>query len=113
MRILVTGSTSMIGKLLVSRLLARGDQVTTLQRSPSGLEGVSEVLGSVTDVEAVMNAMVGVEAVIHLAAKVDIVGDFEDFASVNVEGTTNLISIAREAGVKRFVHTSTLSLIHI
>ena len=112
MRVLVTGSTSMIGKHVVHRLLARGDQVTTLQRSASGISNVAEIRGSITDFDAVAEAVSGQDAVVHLAAKVDIMGDYEDFVAVNVEGTVNLISAAREAGVTRFVHTSTPSVAH-
>lgn len=112
MRVLVTGSTSMIGKHVVHHLLARGDQVTTLQRSASGISNVAEIRGSITDFDAVAEAVSGQDAVVHLAAKVDIMGDYEDFVAVNVEGTVNLISAAREAGVTRFVHTSTPSVAH-
>ncbi len=105
----------MIGKLIVERLLARGDEVTTLQRSPSGLanrEGVIEVLGSITNITTVEEAVAGQDGVIHLAAKVDIVGALDEFVAINVEGTTNLISAARASGVSRFVHTSTPSVAH-
>ncbi len=42
-KILVTGATSLIGRHIVSRLVERGDQVTVMQRSPSGIEGVAEI----------------------------------------------------------------------
>ncbi len=112
MKILVTGSTSMIGRAVVDRLLARGDEVSTLQRSPSGIAGVTEFQGSITDVDSVLEAVLGQDAVIHLAAKVDIVGALDEFVQVNVEGTTNMISAAREAGVSRFVHISSPSVAH-
>ena len=112
MRVLVTGSTSMIGVEVVDRLLARGDEVSTLQRNPSGRADVTEVQGSVTDINAVLQAVAGQDAVIHLAAKVDIMGDLEEYVEVNVQGTTNMISAAREAGVTRFVYISTPSVAH-
>lgn len=111
MRILVSGATSMIGRLLVERLTERGDEVTTLQRSPSGLS-TTEFNGSVTDPSAVDAAMAGQDAVVHLAAKVDLVGDWEDFVSINVEGTSTMLAAAREAGVRRFVYVSSPSVAH-
>ena len=112
MKVLVTGSTSMIGQHVVRLLVARGDSVTTLQRSPTDTENVTNVMGSITNVEAVERAVAGVDGVIHLAAKVDIGGDLDEFISANVEGTTNIISAARAAGATRFVHTSTPSVAH-
>ena len=51
MNMLVTGASSMIGRHVVERLIARGDAVTTLQRNPvsPSEQAVTEVLGSVTD----------------------------------------------------------------
>jgi nucleoside-diphosphate-sugar epimerase len=111
MKVLVTGATSMIGRVTVEALLARGDEVTTMQRSPSGLRA-TEVIGSVTDVSAAAQACRGQDAVIHLAAKVDIIGEWDDFVSVNVEGTNNMLSAAREAGVSGFVYVSSPSVAH-
>jgi nucleoside-diphosphate-sugar epimerase len=111
MNVLVTGATSMIGRVTVEALLARGDVVTTMQRSPSGFS-TTEISGSVTDVNATAHACAGQDAVIHLAAKVDIVGEWDDFVSVNVEGTNNMLAAAREAGVSRFVYVSSPSVAH-
>lgn len=112
MKVLVTGATSMIGRHVIERLTARGDEVTCLQRSPSGIDGIREIRGSITDFEVVQRAVEGQEGVIHVAAKVDIVGEFEEFVAINVEGTTNLVSAARGAGVQRFVYVSTPSVAH-
>ncbi len=111
MRILVTGATSMIGRMTVERLVARGDDVTTLQRSSSGLPTV-EFAGSILDADVVDRAVEGQDAVLHLAAKVDLVGDWETFMAVNVEGTSTVLAAAREAGVARFVHVSSPSVAH-
>ncbi len=112
MKVLVTGSSSMIGRMVAERLRDRGDDVTVLQRSQVDLDGVAQFNGSITDLAVVTEAASGQDAVIHLAAKVDITGEWEDFVSVNVEGTSTLISAAREAGVSRFVHISTPSVTH-
>lgn len=112
MRILVTGATSMIGRMVAERLMARGDEVTVLQRSASELDGVRQFNGSITDAGIVSQAVDGQDAVIHLAAKVDITGDWDDFVAINVEGTSTLLASAKTAGVSRFVYISSPSVAH-
>lgn len=115
MRVLVTGATSLIGRHTVARLVARGDTVTTLQRSSAGddlASGVHEVLGSVTNGEALDRACDGQDAVVHLAAKVGVTGGWDEYEAVNVHGTVELIESARRAGVRRFVHVSSPSVAH-
>lgn len=74
--------------------------------------GVEEVLGSITDPADVARAVEGVDAVIHLAAKVSLAGDPAEFDQVNVRGTANLIETAAAAGVRRFVMVSSPSVAH-
>ena len=111
MRVLVTGATSLLGRHTVARLLDAGHDVVVLQRTPCGLDGVVEHLGSVTDGDVVDTAMAGVDGVIHLAAKVDPVGDWADFEAINVEGTATVHAAAR-VGVSRFVYVSSPSVTH-
>jgi nucleoside-diphosphate-sugar epimerase len=113
-KVLVTGASSLIGRHLAARLVQRGDVLTTLQRNPGGppTEGVTEVLGSVDDPEVVERACVGQDAVIHLAAKVGVIGPWEEYERTNVHGTALLIERARSAGVTGFVHVSSPSVAH-
>ena len=112
MKVLVTGATSMLGAGLVRALLARGDTVTVLQRRPSGLP-CREVTGDVANDGAVAAAVEGQQAVVHLAAKVHVVGAEREFVRVNVEGTRHVVQAAsREASVDRLVHVSTPSVAH-
>jgi 2-alkyl-3-oxoalkanoate reductase len=111
MKVLVTGSTSMIGAAVVQRLVARGDVVTTLQRRP-GPSGVREILGDLTDAAVVAEAVADQEAVVHLAAKVGVTGSWDEYQRINVTGTDQLIEAARQAGVARFVHVSSPSVAH-
>lgn len=120
-KILVTGASSLIGRHIVSRLVERGDQVTVLQRGPSGIAGVTEVCcdiassgqdtDKVTD-KLMANALEGRDAVIHLAAKVSIAGRWDAFEAINIRGVERLINLARHGGVGRFVHVSTPSVAH-
>lgn len=111
MKVLVTGATSLLGRTTVTRLLERGDTVTTLQRGSSGLD-TAEVNGSITDATIVERAVHGQDAVVHLAAKVDMVGAWEEFVEINVEGTSSVLAAARSAGVSRFVQVSSPSVAH-
>ena len=111
MKVLVTGGTSLIGGAVAQRLDERGDDVTVFQRRPSGLDVVEE-LGDITDVSALAGAVGGADAVIHLAARVGVVGAWEDFELTNVEGTAAVLSAARRAGVSRFVFVSSPSVAH-
>ncbi len=127
MKVLVTGSTSLIGQATVSSLIARGHQVTVFQRrtlEPRSSQKLAanqdevvgdssrEVLGDITSAEDVRRAVAGQEGVIHLAARVGVVGSRSDFERVNVHGTQNLIERAKDAGVGRLVHVSSPSVAH-
>ncbi|MEO0492089.1 MAG: SDR family NAD(P)-dependent oxidoreductase [Actinomycetota bacterium] len=112
MRVLVTGASSLLGRHTVAQLLDAGHNVVVLQRNPAGLDRVIEHLGSITDRHVVDVAMDGVDGVIHLAAKVDPVGEWADFESVNVDGTATVHAAAAAAGVSRFVYVSSPSVAH-
>ncbi len=111
MKVLVTGGTSLLGGAVARRLSERGDETTVFQRRPSGL-GVHEEFGDITDASAVARAMDGADAVVHLAARVGVVGSWADFELTNVEGTATVLSAARQAGVSRLVFVSSPSVAH-
>lgn len=111
MRVLLTGATSMIGRETVRRLRARGDVVTVLQRSAFE-DADACIQGSITDPSVLVQAVANQDAVIHLAAKVDIVGPADEFIAVNVEATKNLLAASQGAGVGRFVYVSSPSVAH-
>lgn len=113
MRVLVTGGTSLIARATMERLISRGHAVTTMQRRPGNPPaGVIEALGDIANEVALNRAVVGQEAVIHVAAKVDLVGSWREFERVNVVGTRRVLTAARAAGVTRFVHVSSPSVAH-
>src|SRR5699024_3612865 len=111
MRVLVTGASGMLGRAVADVLADRGEDVTVLQRRPSGGPH-REVLGDVADPATVRSAVAGQEAVIHLAAKVDVVGAWEHYRRTNIEGTRALVEAARAGSVRRFVHVSSPSVAH-
>lgn len=114
MRVLVTGAGSMLMRRTVDALVARGDEVTCLQRRPLELpEGVRVVAGDVRDPEAVADAVRDGDVVVHGAARVGVTGTWDEFRSVNVDGTAVVLEAARRAGVRRVVHVSTPSVAHV
>ena len=112
MRVLVTGARGMLGGGRRAGARRRGDDVTVLQRGPSGLP-VREVLADLGDPDAPLDAaLAGQDAVVHLAAKVDVVGPWPEYARTNVDGTRRAARRRRAAGVARFVHVSSPSVAH-
>ncbi|MGJ9371591.1 NAD-dependent epimerase/dehydratase family protein [Nesterenkonia sp. CF4.4] len=111
-RVLVTGASGLLGRSVAQRLAEEGFQVTVLQRGTSGLAGVREVRGSLSDSAAVARAAAGQDAVIHMAAKVSVSGRHEDFLEVNVRGTQRMLDAAVAAGVTDFLHVSSPSVAH-
>lgn len=111
MKVLVTGSTSLLGRTTALALISRGDEVTVLQRHPSGLD-CREVLGDIGEASVVRAAAIGQDAVLHLAAKVDVTGPYAEYARVNVSGTCNVLAACKGSETPRLVHVSTPSVAH-
>ncbi|MGH2966522.1 MAG: NAD-dependent epimerase/dehydratase family protein [Solirubrobacterales bacterium] len=118
MRLLVTGATGKVGNAVARRLVDRGDDVVALVRNvakardllPAGVELAG---GDVTDPESLRRAAQGADGVFNC------MGLFEQwfadpgiFDRVNAQGAANVIAAAREAEVRRVVHTSTFDVFH-
>lgn len=110
--ILVTGASGFIGEALVPHLLKEGYIVRALvregKRQPiTPHPRLEHVVGDVRDQACVLQAMQGVDAIVHLAARLR---DEPDSEEVNVGGTQNIADAAVLAGVKRIVNVSTQSV---
>lgn len=117
MRILVTGGGGFLGTYVVKELLKRPQyQVINFSRhnyAHLAELGVPTVKGDIRkreDVEKVL-ADGQFEAIIHVAALAGVWGRHQDYLDINYFGTKNLLEVAREKGVKRFVYTSTPSVV--
>ncbi|GAB4096028.1 NAD-dependent epimerase/dehydratase family protein [Brachybacterium horti] len=111
--VLVTGASGMLGGAVAERLRDRGDAVRAFQRRPAGIPGVADVQGSLTSAEDVRRAVDGVDAVVHLAAKVSISGPEEEYRAINIGGTGNVVDALRERGGGALVNVSSPSVAHL
>ncbi len=112
---LVTGATGLLGSHIVEQLVRRGMAVRSLVRASTDrswleTQGVEIVAGDVTDRGSLDRACQGVSCVFHAAARVGDWGPWDEFVRVTIDGTRNLIGAAEAAGVKRFIHVSSISV---
>ena len=108
--VLVTGANGFVGQHLTPMLASSGWTVRRALRTLTG--GQNEVLiGSIGPATNWQEALVGVDAVVHLAARVHAPNEeheFELYRAVNIEGTLNFARCAMHAGVRQFVFVSTI-----
>lgn len=111
---LVTGATGLLGSHIVEQLRRRQMPVRALvrpgaDRSWLASQGVEFAAGDVTEPATLPAACAGVDVVYHSAAKVGDWGPWEEFQRVTIDGTRNVLEAAIAAGVRRFVHISSIS----
>ena len=115
MKVLVTGTGSLLLGGIASELVRRGDDVVCMQRRPSafiGHQDAREVLADIRDADAVAHAALGCDAIVHGAARVGVVGSQKDFYDTNVTGTRNILQAAEQHNIARLVFVSTPSVAH-
>jgi nucleoside-diphosphate-sugar epimerase len=115
MKALVTGAAGFIGSHVVDELARAGHEVRAMdlaweQSAEAPHERVERIGGDVTQPEACARAVAGCDGIVHLAAVVTDWGPSSEFFRVNVDGTRELVVAARQAGVRRFVLTSSVGV---
>lgn len=118
-KILITGGTGFIGSYIIKELIERGYTVRALRRNTSKLpfyipkkvfDSVEWVEGDILDIISLDEAMKGVDTVIHSAAIISFFRkDKKEMYRVNIEGTANVVNVALENDIKRFVHISSVA----
>ncbi len=108
----VTGGSGFIGGRLIERLVADGHKVRALARSERAAErirarGGEAVSGDLAEAGSMRAGATDCEWAFHAAAMLGDWGRREDFERGNVDGTRNVLTACREAGVRRFVHVGT------
>ncbi|HWZ51336.1 MAG TPA: hopanoid-associated sugar epimerase [Granulicella sp.] len=115
MKVFLTGATGFVGSHVARSYAAAGAQLRLLTRSSSNmaaLEGLDAevVVGDLRQAAGLRSAIQGCEAVVHVAADYRLwVRDPKAMYGANVEGTRELLRLAREAGVRRVVYTSSVA----
>ncbi len=118
MRVFLTGATGFVGRPLTRALVDRGWQVVALVRNPDSAQahalarlGAHCVSGDVTSRESLRPAMSGAGLVIHNAAWYEIAVRPESrdlMREINVAGTENVLALAKELGIPRSIHVSSV-----
>jgi 2-alkyl-3-oxoalkanoate reductase len=111
-KVLVTGGTGFLGSHLVNRLVREGHRVRVLARRMNRLEhlprNVEIAYGDLRDRVSLSRAMEGIEFVYHAGAAMG--GGFEEFEESTIRGTKWMLELSLAAGVKRFIHISSLTV---
>jgi len=111
MKVLITGATGLLGGHLIKELQQRGEEIRALVLPVENADhlrtqGVEVVRGDITDAGTLGDAVRNVDLVFHLAGMMGVWRPLADYRLVNVTGSENLYKAAQEAGVRRYVHTS-------
>ena len=115
MKVFLTGATGFVGSHVAGALAEQGASMKLLVRKTSRLDNLAAiqgetVVGDLRDVEALRPALAGCDALIHVAADYRLwVRDPAAMYAANVNGTRDLLRVAREEGVRRVVYTSSVA----
>ena len=102
-RVLITGASGLIGGILRDRLSGDYDLVG-LTRSP---EDFPHVIGDITDLDSMLAACEGIDAIVHMAGVPDPGAPWADVLTTNINGTYNIYEAARQKGVGSVIFAST------
>ena len=118
MRVFITGATGFVGHHVAKALAAQGADLLFLVRKSSNLsnlEGIRGeiVVGDLLNPASYTPVLANCEAVLHVAADYRLwIRDPDTMYRANVDGTRDLLRVAREAGVRRVVYTSSVATMH-
>ncbi|MGK6321241.1 NAD-dependent epimerase/dehydratase family protein [Sphingomonas sp. DT-204] len=109
MKLAVTGGTGFVGGHLLHLAIDGGHEVRALTRRPQAERtGIAWIEGTLDDDAALGHLAESADAVIHVAGVVN-APDRKGFVRGNIEGTRKMLAAAENAGVRRFVHVSSLA----
>lgn len=113
MRVLVTGAGGFLGKAIARALIARGEQVRSVSRGDYpdlASLGIEHFRGDLAERGVAHRAVMGCDAVIHVAALAGMWGAYERYHRANVSATEAILEACRAEGIRRLVYTSTPSV---
>ena len=109
---LVIGGAGNLGGAIVQMLLERGATVSSFDLAPHPDVAVTSHVGSISDCAALDRALRDVAVVFHTASVIDIKPiPSPRMHAVNVDGTYNVITCCKRAGVQRLIYTSSLEVV--
>ncbi len=114
--IFVTGGSGFVGAAIVRALVAAGHRVRALARSDASAAALSAlgavpVRGDLLDAASLRAGVEGATVVVHAAASLTSAVRYADHERINVEGTWQVLSAAKQASVRRFIHVSAASIV--
>jgi dihydroflavonol-4-reductase len=118
MKIFLTGATGFVGYHVARALAAEGAELRLLVRKSSNLANIEGIdgdtfMGDLLQPETLKPALMGCDAVVHVAADYRLwIPDPDSMYRANVDATRELLRLARETGVRRFVYTSSVATMH-
>jgi dihydroflavonol-4-reductase len=118
MKVFLTGATGFVGHHVAHALAAQGAELRMLVRKTSNLSNLEGIagdthVGDLRQPETLRAVLAGCDAAMHVAADYRLwIPDPAAMYKANVEGTRELLRLAREAGVSRFVYTSSVATMH-
>ncbi len=113
-KILVTGGGGFLGRAIVQKSLAKGDEVISFARNhypDLAAMGVKQIEGDLQDTAALDRACKRIDVVFHTAAKAGVWGAWQVYYGPNVVGTRHVIAACRKHNVKRLIYTSSPSVV--
>ncbi len=117
MKIAITGATGFLGKSLAEDLAKKGHELYLHARSEEKSEAIKDlaaklIVSDICDKDAIKELVTGADVVVHTVSNFrSASGPPESYTEINLNGTINTFERAREAGVKRFVHISTIGVL--
>ena len=118
MKVFLTGATGFVGHHVAQTLAAEGAELRLLVRKTSNLKNLEGIrgethVGDLSEPESLRPALAGCDAVVHVAADYRLwIRDPKAMYRTNVDGTRELLRMARETEVPRFVYTSSVATMH-
>jgi dihydroflavonol-4-reductase len=115
LRVFITGATGFVGSHVARRYAEAGAQLRLLTRSTSRLDSLTgldaeTVLGDLRQPGDLRPALTGCDVLVHVAADYRLwVRDPQEMYAANVDGTRELLKLAREVGIQRVVYTSSVA----
>ena len=111
MRVAVTGAAGYLGVNLVNLLVAEGHEVVAIDRTAAWqptTASVAWIAGDVLDATGMARLLTGCELVFHLASRITLAENDDAAWHLNTVGVATVAAAARQAGVGRMVHCSSV-----